>query len=303
MRCRTMRAATPAICSARTSGCAARTSSRKPRKLMLAAPSTPAVLHRHRRMVDRAPAGRAQAARCRRACRPPIASRAKAPRRPRRTRASSRTSPPAGSRCASSTIRPPPTSISPRSRRRHASDHARARRLLAGPHGGGARPERRGTHALSSGAQYPTAYYGQIGARGSAAANCVCRPPEPSPDARATLVKLEVVRAVELLYAIDERDLVVSFAADLAERADRSGRAGGARRGRQRAINDARTMLLIGKGALARGLPFEAYAFPTVGLPHFRRSARRSTSAWSTRSRARKARSIRTRSRAPMRSA
>ena len=29
-------------------------------------------------------------------------------------------------------------------------------------------------------------------------------------------------------------------------------------------------MLLLGKGALGRGLPLEHYAFPTVGMPEYR---------------------------------
>jgi soluble lytic murein transglycosylase len=33
--------------------------------------------------------------------------------------------------------------------------------------------------------------------------------------------------------------------------------------------NDARAALLIGKAALARGLPLEVYAFPTIGLPDY----------------------------------
>jgi soluble lytic murein transglycosylase len=34
--------------------------------------------------------------------------------------------------------------------------------------------------------------------------------------------------------------------------------------------NDPRSMLLLGKAALARGLPFEHYAFPTIGIPDYR---------------------------------
>jgi soluble lytic murein transglycosylase len=77
------------------------------------------------------------------------------------------------------------------------------------------------------------------------------------------------VRAVEILYAIGERDLVAGIAADLGERStDVAGLAAlGEFIGQQQ---DARAQLLLGKGALGRGLPFDQYAFPTVGLPEYR---------------------------------
>jgi soluble lytic murein transglycosylase len=61
---------------------------------------------------------------------------------------------------------------------------------------------------------------------------------------------------------------VVSIAADLADRPTDPGAlamlAAVAARNQ-----DARTLLLIGKGAMARGLPFEMHAFPIVGLPRY----------------------------------
>ncbi len=119
------------------------------------------------------------------------------------------------------------------------------------------------------GARFAAAYYGQL-ARARIGAADIALPPAPQPpaDARPMLERLEIVRAMELLYAIDERDLVAFVAADLADRptdpaalamlAEVAGR-----------HNDARSVLLIGRGALARGLPFEAHAFPTVGLPRY----------------------------------
>jgi soluble lytic murein transglycosylase len=117
-------------------------------------------------------------------------------------------------------------------------------------------------------AQYPTAYYGQIArARLGLGELTLRRPPEPSH--RSALMNLEVVRAVQLLYAIDARDLVLPFVTDLAERAVDIGAlvviAEIARK-----HNDARAMLLIGKSALNRGFAFEVYAFPTNGIPDFR---------------------------------
>ncbi len=118
-------------------------------------------------------------------------------------------------------------------------------------------------------AQYPTAYYGQIArARLGLGELTLRRPPEPSN--RAGLMNLEVVRAVQLLYAVDARDLVIPFVSDLAERAVDIGAlvviAEIARK-----HDDARAMLLIGKGALSRGFAFDVYAFPTNGIPEFPR--------------------------------
>ena len=48
------------------------------------------------------------------------------------------------------------------------------------------------------------------------------RPPEMNDTQRAALMQLDVVRAVELLYPIDARDLVIPFVADLADKASRS---------------------------------------------------------------------------------
>lgn len=124
------------------------------------------------------------------------------------------------------------------------------------------------TH-YSRGAQYPAAYYGQL-ARARLGGGEISLPPAPTPgaDARATLSRLEIVRAAEILYAIDERDLVVSLSADLADRPTDPGALAMLAEVATR-HQDARTLLLIGKGAMARGLPFEAHAFPTVGLPRY----------------------------------
>jgi soluble lytic murein transglycosylase len=117
-------------------------------------------------------------------------------------------------------------------------------------------------------AQYSTAYYGQIArAKLGLGDVAVRRPPDASH--RAALMNLEVVRATQLLYAIDARDLVISFVADLADRAvDPAALVAMAEVAKKN--DDARAMLLIGKGALARGLPMDLYAFPTIGIPPFR---------------------------------
>ena len=123
--------------------------------------------------------------------------------------------------------------------------------------------------AYEAAARYSTAYYGQLArARLGRGELDFALPPRPSGERRAAVARLEVVRAAELLYAIDARDLVAMFVADLADKstdqaalsmlaeiAERSG--------------DARSVLLIGKIALGRGLPFDEYAFPVGGLPRY----------------------------------
>ena len=113
-------------------------------------------------------------------------------------------------------------------------------------------------------ARYSTAYYGQIARARLGHKEIIIRPPpEPTPD------KLEVARAVELLYAIDERDLIAGALAELGERGGDPLALSAIGEVATR-YKDARASLLLGKGALSRGLPLEHYAFPTVGLPEYR---------------------------------
>jgi soluble lytic murein transglycosylase len=116
-------------------------------------------------------------------------------------------------------------------------------------------------------ARYPTAYYGQLArARLGLGEMALRRPPETN-DGRRPTERLEMVRVFEILYAIGESDLVAPMASDLAERADPAALA--ALAGVAAREKDARATLLIGKGALARGYPFELYAYPVEGLPRY----------------------------------
>jgi soluble lytic murein transglycosylase len=117
-------------------------------------------------------------------------------------------------------------------------------------------------------AHHPTAYYGQIArAKLGLGDFAVRRPSEPSN--RSALMRLEVVRAVQLLYAIDARDLVIPFVHDLAEKAVDVGALTVVGEIAEK-YDDARAMLYLGKAALARGFAFDIYAFPTNGMPNFR---------------------------------
>jgi soluble lytic murein transglycosylase len=90
-------------------------------------------------------------------------------------------------------------------------------------------------------------------------------PPVAGPVDDAALAD-ERVRAADMLYTLGERDVVLYFAADLAEESTDLAAlvALGELTARR---NDARAMLQIGKPALARGLAVDPYAFPTIGIP------------------------------------
>jgi soluble lytic murein transglycosylase len=114
-------------------------------------------------------------------------------------------------------------------------------------------------------AHYPTAYYGQL-ARARLGLDQVTLPAPPRISGEHRT--LEIARAFEILYAIDERDLVAIMAADLGDKAtDTSALATLADIATHH--NDARATLLIGKAMLGRGYPFERYAFPDFGVPNY----------------------------------
>ncbi|HZC57917.1 MAG TPA: transglycosylase SLT domain-containing protein [Xanthobacteraceae bacterium] len=114
-------------------------------------------------------------------------------------------------------------------------------------------------------AHYPTAYYGQLARAKLGLDEVSLRAlPAPSPDDRM----LELARVFEILYAIDNRDLIASMAADLGDKATDIG-ALVTLAGIAAHHNDARAMLLIGKSALSRGYPMERFAFPDFGVPNY----------------------------------
>jgi soluble lytic murein transglycosylase len=115
-------------------------------------------------------------------------------------------------------------------------------------------------------ARHTTAYYGQIArARLGLAGIELPEPPVPgSTEDRA--VSDELVRAADILYSLGERELIVNFAADLANQSVDAGLLAAIGDLTMRR-NDARSMLQIGKTALARGYGLHSYAFPTIGIP------------------------------------
>lgn len=114
-------------------------------------------------------------------------------------------------------------------------------------------------------ARNPTAYYGQLALAKLGRDGLDLHAPSPAAIAGHAAAD-ERVRAADMLYAIGEPDIVLYFAADLAEESSDVGmlEALGELTGRH---DDARAMLQIGKIALARGFALDHYAFPTIGIP------------------------------------
>lgn len=119
-------------------------------------------------------------------------------------------------------------------------------------------------------AAHSATYYGQLArARLGLKDLGLVGPPDLNAKERSVLANLEVVRAAEILYALDERDMLASIFAELGESAnDIAGMAVLAEVAGKN--NDPRAMLLLGKGALGRGLPLDYYAYPIAGLPDYK---------------------------------
>lgn len=131
---------------------------------------------------------------------------------------------------------------------------------------GGHSKKARGYYAAAS--RRGSAYYGQLaGARLGYREISLPQPPAPGPTERAKLSKNDLVRAVELLYATGNNDLVIPFVADIGRTADVGLLAFMAETVAKR--RDARATLAVGKSALARGLALDRYAFPNFGLPNY----------------------------------
>jgi soluble lytic murein transglycosylase len=119
--------------------------------------------------------------------------------------------------------------------------------------------------AYASAAEQSTSYYGQL-ARAKLGLPQIELNGVPSSRSRG-IERLEVVRAAQLLYALEERELATTVLADMGENGDADVLLGlGELASRQ---GDARGMLLMGKSALNRGLPFDFYAYPVSGIPPY----------------------------------
>lgn len=119
-------------------------------------------------------------------------------------------------------------------------------------------------------AKHSATYYGQLArARLGLSDLGLQGPPVFTAHERKVLANLEVVRAAEILYTLDERDMLASIFAEIGgSGTDIAGMSILAEVAAKH--NDGRAMLLLGRYAHGRGLPFDYYAYPTFGLPDFK---------------------------------
>ena len=119
-------------------------------------------------------------------------------------------------------------------------------------------------------AMHTATYYGQLARARLGLSQLGLRgPPEFTHQERGVLGNLEVVRAAELLYALDQRDMLASIFAEIGQSGhDIAGMAMLAEVAAKH--HDGRAMVLLGEYALNRGLPLDYFAFPTVGLPDYK---------------------------------
>ncbi|MBR0739336.1 lytic transglycosylase domain-containing protein [Bradyrhizobium liaoningense] len=118
-------------------------------------------------------------------------------------------------------------------------------------------------NAYARAAEQSTSYYGQL-ARAKLGLPQIELNSQPRGRGAE---RLEIVRAAQLLYELDEREMAVPMLADMGENGDPEALAGLGELTQR--YSDARGMLLLGKSALNRGLPFDFYAYPINGIPQF----------------------------------
>ena len=115
-------------------------------------------------------------------------------------------------------------------------------------------------------ARHGTAYYGQL-ARIKLADNGLSVSP-PAPPATNNAIDSLPVRAIRLLHEADADDLATPLYVGVAKTLDDPGVIDlVARLAANR--NDARSMVMIGKAAMQRGLPLADVAWPVQGVPQF----------------------------------
>ena len=117
--------------------------------------------------------------------------------------------------------------------------------------------------AYAAAAEQSTSYYGQLARARLGLPQLELK---EAPRTRAA-ERLEIVRAVQLLFDLDERDIAIPIFADVGENGDADALAGLGEIAARHAY--ARGQLLVGKAALNRGLPFDLHAYPVNGIPRY----------------------------------
>ncbi|HZQ11595.1 MAG TPA: lytic transglycosylase domain-containing protein [Pseudolabrys sp.] len=119
-------------------------------------------------------------------------------------------------------------------------------------------------------ARHTATYYGQLARARLGLKDLGLIGPPAIPEAeRKSLNNLEIVRAAELLYGLNERTMLAAMFAEIGESgADVAGMAALAEVAAR--YNDPHAMVFLGRFAHARGLPLDYYAYPTFGLPDYK---------------------------------
>jgi soluble lytic murein transglycosylase len=113
-------------------------------------------------------------------------------------------------------------------------------------------------------------YYGQLARARIGLKDLPLPALSPAPAAeRAEFNRQEPVRALRMLYAIGEPEFAIPIYTDLSERAgnDAAGYLLLAEIATE--ARDARVLVLIGKAAMAKGVPVEMIGFPAFGVPNY----------------------------------
>ncbi|MBV8743914.1 MAG: lytic transglycosylase domain-containing protein [Xanthobacteraceae bacterium] len=117
-------------------------------------------------------------------------------------------------------------------------------------------------------ARVSTAYYGQLARARLRFGALALASAHATPDETTSVKRLELVRALEILYALNERTFVVPIMTVLGQKLDAVGELS-ALGGMAEEHQDPRGMLQLGSAALARGLAVDSFAFPIVGVPDY----------------------------------
>ncbi len=118
-------------------------------------------------------------------------------------------------------------------------------------------------------ARHGTTFYGQLAlARLGADRLQLPSMPQPSATERAAFESNPAVRAIRLLAAAGKKELAVTFFTHLAERLESPASLALLARLTEE-IGEPRYTLMVGKTAVSRGYPLEAWAYPTSGIPQF----------------------------------
>jgi soluble lytic murein transglycosylase len=147
--------------------------------------------------------------------------------------------------------------------------------LARGGYWQGRAAEALGQHAQAkayyeAAAHYSATYYGQLARAKLGLTDLGLHGPPPlTPAEKQHIANFEIVRAAEILYQLNERDLLASIYAELGDSSsDIIGLTALAELATKH--GDGRAVLLLGDGAYSRGLPLDYFAYPTFGLPNYK---------------------------------